>query len=53
MMFMDCGAQILAFIYRQAFYVPRDCSYASQCFLLQSNNHSALHFPFKSVFLDL
>lgn len=53
MMLMDCGEQILSFTYGGAFNILQDCYHASECFLLQSNNHSALHFPFKSVFLDL
>lgn len=49
---MDHGEQILSFIYEEAFHVLQDCYYASECFLLQSNNHSALYFPLKSVFPD-
>lgn len=51
-MFVDHGEQILSVICGEAFHVPQDCYHASECFLLQSNNHSAIHFPLISVFPD-
>lgn len=52
-MFVDHGEQILSVICGEAFHVPQDCYHASECFLPQSNNHSAIHFPLISVFSDL